>query len=252
MPAAHILILTGAGVSADSGVRTFRDAGGLWEGHRVEDVATPAGWARDPALVWRFYQLRRAQLRTVAPNAAHHALAGFAAAAASAGVGFTLVTQNVDDLHQRAGSATLAMHGELARLRCEACGDVVVDRDRLDPATFAACAACGHGRLRPHIVWFGEVPFHLDAIERALHDCTHFAAIGTSGQVWPAAGMLAEARARGAATWVQALEAPANLAASDRWRPGRAATAVPELLGEIACATGVRWPPPRTSPGTEA
>lgn len=240
--AEHVLVLTGAGVSADSGVRTFRDAGGLWEGHRVEDVATPAGWARDPALVWRFYQQRRAQLRDVAPNAAHRALAGFAAAAAAAGVGCTLVTQNVDDLHQRAGSEVLAMHGELLRLRCESCGAVVVDRERLDPERFAACGACGHPRLRPHIVWFGEVPFHLDAIERALRACTCFAAIGTSGQVWPAAGMLAQARAQGASTWVQALEAPRNLDARDRWRPGRAADVVPPLLAEIARQTGVCWP----------
>jgi NAD-dependent deacetylase len=238
----HVLVLTGAGVSADSGVRTFRDAGGLWEGHRVEDVATPEGWARDPAQVWRFYQQRRAQLREVAPNAAHRALAGFAAAASAAGVGFTLVTQNVDDLHQRAGSDTLAMHGELLRLRCEACHAVVVDRERLDPARFAPCGACGHPRLRPHIVWFGEVPFHLDAIEHALRACTHFVAIGTSGQVWPAAGMLAQARAQGAATWVQALDAPANLAPRDRWRPGRAAEAVAGMLAEIARETAVRWP----------
>ena len=242
MPAAHVLILTGAGVSADSGVRTFRDAGGLWEGHRVEDVATPEGWAHDPALVWRFYQLRRAQLRDVDPNAAHRALADFAAAAARAGVGCTLVTQNVDDLHQRAGSEVLAMHGELLRLRCEACDAVVVDRERLDPATFAACAHCGHDRLRPHIVWFGEMPFHLDAIDRALRACTCFAAIGTSGLVWPAAGMLAQARAQGAATWVQALDAPANLDPRDRWRPGRAAEVVPDLLREIARQTALRWP----------
>lgn len=242
MAAPHVVILTGAGVSADSGVRTFRDAGGLWEGHRVEDVATPAGWARDPALVWRFYQQRRAQLREVEPNAAHRALAGFAAAAAAQGVACTLVTQNVDDLHQRAGSEALAMHGELLRLRCEACDAIVVDRDRLDPERFAPCRACGHPRLRPHIVWFGEVPFHLDAIEQALRACSHFVAIGTSGQVWPAAGMLAQARAQGASTWVQALEAPRNLDARDRWRPGRAADVVPGLLREIARETAVRWP----------
>ncbi|MBM3974610.1 MAG: NAD-dependent deacylase [Planctomycetes bacterium] len=242
MVAPAVVILTGAGVSADSGVRTFRDAGGLWEGHRVEDVATPDGWARDPALVWRFYQQRRAQLRDVAPNAAHRALAGFAAAAQKAGVECTLVTQNVDDLHQRAGSDVLAMHGELLRLRCEACGVVAVDRERLDPARFASCGACGHPRLRPHIVWFGEVPFHLDAIERALRRCTCFVAIGTSGQVWPAAGMLAQARAQGAATWVQALAAPANLDARDHWRPGRAADVAPALLAEIARQTGVCWP----------
>jgi NAD-dependent deacetylase len=235
----HLLILTGAGISADSGVRTFRDAGGLWEGHRVEDVATPEGWARDPALVWRFYQERRRQLREVVPNAAHLALAASAMRLAAAGHRMTLVTQNVDDLHQRAGSAALAMHGELLRLRCERCGSVFVDRDHLDLGAFVPCAGCGHARLRPHIVWFGEVPFHLDAIAEALASCTHFAAIGTSGQVWPAAGMLAEARSRGAVTWVQALDAPGNLQAMDRWRPGRAAEAVPALLRELGDALGM-------------
>ncbi len=239
----HVLVLTGAGVSADSGVRTFRDAGGLWEGHRVEDVATPEGWSRDPALVWRFYQERRAQLRTVEPNAAHRALAAFARALAAAGHATTLVTQNVDDLHDRAGSDVLHMHGELARLRCEHCGQVVVDRDRVDPTCFLACAACGHARLRPHIVWFGEVPFHLDAIERALRSATHFVAIGTSGQVWPAAGMLQHARAAGAVTWVQSLDAPANLDARDRFRQGRAAVAVPTLLAELARELGVPFAP---------
>jgi NAD-dependent deacetylase len=239
----HVLVLTGAGVSADSGVRTFRDAGGLWEGHRVEDVATPDGWARDPALVWRFYQQRRAQLRTVEPNAAHEALAAFARAATAAGHTFTLVTQNVDDLHDRAGSDVLHMHGELARLRCEHCERVVVDRDRVDPAVFLPCAACGHARLRPHIVWFGEVPFHLDDIEHALRAVTHFVAIGTSGQVWPAAGMLQHARSAGAVTWVQALEPPANLDPRDRYREGRAAVAVPALLQELARELGVPFGP---------
>jgi NAD-dependent deacetylase len=236
----HIVVLTGAGVSADSGVRTFRDAGGLWEGHRIEDVATPGGWARDPAKVWRFYQQRRAQLREVAPNPAHHALAAAAREFAVAGHTFTLVTQNVDDLHARAGSDVLPMHGELLRLRCERCGDVVVDRDHLDPDAFVPCAACGHGRLRPHIVWFGEVPFHLAAIEVAMAACTHFVAIGTSGQVWPAAGMLQQARANGATTWVQALEAPANLTPADHWFAGRAAEVVPILLRELAAAVTAR------------
>jgi NAD-dependent deacetylase len=229
----HVLVLTGAGVSADSGVRTFRDAGGLWEGHRVEDVATPDGWARDPALVWRFYQERRAQLRTVAPNAAHDALAALANTLDAFGHTFTLVTQNVDDLHDRAGSDVLHMHGELAKLRCEMCDTVVEDRVHLDPGRFVPCAACGHARLRPHIVWFGEMPFHLPEIERALRRCTHFLAIGTSGKVWPAAGMLQQARAAGAVTWVQALEPPDNLDGRDRYRQGRAAEVVPDLLGEL-------------------
>lgn len=235
----HVLVLTGAGISADSGVRTFRDAGGLWEGHRVEDVATPEGWARDPRLVWRFYQERRAQLRGVEPNAAHRALASFAQTLAAAGGELTLVTQNVDDLHDRAGSDVLHMHGELLRLRCEACEQVVVDRDSLDVAAFVPCRGCGHVRVRPHIVWFGEVPFHLDDIERALRTCTHFVAIGTSGKVWPAAGMLQAARRTGAITWVQSLDAPDNLDRRDRYRQGRAAAVVPALLGELARELGV-------------
>lgn len=242
MTAQHVVVLTGAGVSADSGVRTFRDAGGLWEGHRVEDVATPEGWDADPRLVWRFYQERRKQLRSVQPNTAHTALATFARAAQAAGHAFTLVTQNVDDLHQRAGSDVLAMHGELQKLRCEQCGHVLVDTLHVDPGRFVPCPECAHARLRPHIVWFGEMPFFLPEIERALAACTQFVAIGTSGQVYPAAGMLAQARSRGAATWVQALEAPTNLTAGDRFRPGRAALVVPELLGELASALSLRWP----------
>lgn len=240
----HIVVLTGAGISADSGVRTFRDADGLWEGHRVEDVATPDGWERDPRLVWRFYQERRLQLRSVQPNAAHVALATFARAAQAAGHTFTLVTQNVDDLHVRAGSEVLAMHGELLRLRCEQCEEVVVDTLHVDPWRFVPCATCGHARLRPHIVWFGEVPFHLPQIERALGRCTHFLAIGTSGVVWPAAGMLHQARAQGAVTWVQSLEPPANLDPRDRYRRGRAAEVVPQLLAELATELGLMaWPP---------
>jgi NAD-dependent deacetylase len=242
MASHHVLVLTGAGVSADSGVRTFRDAGGLWEGHRVEDVATPEGWARDPALVWRFYQERRAQLRAVEPNAAHRALAAFARPLAATGHSLTLVTQNVDDLHDRAGSEVLHMHGELARLRCELCEHVVVDRDNVDAERFLPCSACGHARLRPHIVWFGEMPFHMGDIERALRGATHFVAIGTSGQVWPAAGMLQHARAAGAVTWVQSLDAPANLDRRDRFRQGRAAVAVPALLAELARELGVPFP----------
>ncbi|HEB51995.1 MAG TPA: NAD-dependent deacylase [bacterium] len=229
----HLVVMTGAGVSADSGVRTFRDAGGLWEGHRPEDVATPEAWARDPRLVWRFYQERRAQLRTVEPNAAHRALAHAADALAAQGERLTLITQNVDDLHERAGSEALHMHGELASLRCERCGDRVRDLDRVAPDEFLPCAVCGHARLRPDIVWFGEVPFHLDAIEQALLTCTHFLAIGTSGQVWPAAGMLHTARSRGARTFVQALELPANADPLDTFVEGRACEVVPRLLRDL-------------------
>jgi NAD-dependent deacetylase len=238
----HVLVLTGAGISADSGVRTFRDAGGLWEGHAVEDVATPEGWERDPRLVWRFYQERRAQLRQVQPNAAHHALATFAATLRQHGHTFTLVTQNVDDLHDRAGSDVLHMHGELQRLRCERCEVVVHDTLHVDPGRFVPCPECEHPRLRPHIVWFGEVPFHLPEIDRALRDCTHFAAIGTSGKVYPAAGMLQQARARGAVTWVQSLDPPDNLDQRDEYRQGRAVEVVPTMLREIAAAIGSNLP----------
>ncbi len=230
--ARHLVVMTGAGISADSGVQTFRDSGGLWEGHRPEDVATPEAWARDPELVWRFYQARRAQLKDVAPNPAHHALAAAAEDSATRGDRFTLVTQNVDDLHERAGSDAIHMHGELAQLRCERCELRRRDLEQTAPA-FLPCPACGHARLRPDIVWFGEVPFHLDAIEAALQSCTDFVAIGTSGQVWPAAGMLHAARSRGAKTWVQALEVPANAEAEDTFVRGRAADVVPALMEQV-------------------
>ncbi len=234
----HVVVLTGAGASADSGVRTFRDAGGTWEGHDVLQVATPEGWRRDRRLVWSFYQARRAQLREVEPNAAHVALVRLERELEAAGHGFTLVSQNVDDLHRRAGSTVIEMHGNLARLRCERCGATVEDRDHVDPEVFVPCDACGHDALRPDVVWFGELPFGLDEIERALRRCTHFAAIGTSGQVYPAAGLLEAARAGGARTWVNALEAPANLHPDDRFLPGRAGEVVPGwvdgLLADLA------------------
>src|SRR5688572_28168347 len=199
---ARVVVMTGAGVSADSGLRTFRDAGGLWEGHRPEDVATPEAWALDRTTVWRFYQQRRAQMRTVTPNAAHAALAQLQArCAVRAGVGFTLITQNVDDLHERAGSVPVHMHGEIAVLRCERCGRKVRDLEQVDAARFVACHGCGHEAMRPDVVWFGEVPLHLEVIEAAMQDCTHFVAVGTSGVVWPAAGLLGAARQRGAATF---------------------------------------------------
>ena len=234
----HIVILTGAGISADSGVRTFRDAGGLWEGHRPEDVATPDAWARDRAMVWRFYQARRAQLATVEPNDAHRALADLARRAEARGGRLTLITQNVDDLHARAGSDALHMHGEISVLRCERCGHRVRDLEQVDPDTFVPCAKCGHSAMRPDVVWFGEVPVHLDAIERAMLTCSHFVAIGTSGAVWPAAGLLQSARELGAPTWVQALEPPDNLDPADHFRPGRAASVVPGLVEEVARLAG--------------
>ncbi len=226
-----VVVLTGAGVSADSGVATFRGAGGLWEGHRIEDVATPAAWRRDPELVWRFYQLRRAALASVEPNAAHRALVDLEQRLTAAGARFTLVTQNVDDLHERAGSKNLLhMHGELAVLRCERCDARVRDLERVAPESFVPCAVCTHARLRPDVVWFGEMPYHMDAIDRALVRCTHFLAVGTSGVVYPAAGFLQLARESGARTFVQALERPDNVGAVDTFVGGRAYEAVPALI----------------------
>jgi NAD-dependent deacetylase len=230
---ASVVVLTGAGVSADSGLATFRDAGGLWEGHQVEEVATPGAWAADPRLVWRFYQLRRAALGEVEPNPAHAALARLEAACARAEVDFLLVTQNVDDLHERAGSDPVHMHGELAMLRCERCGHRERNLAALDPVTFVACSHCEHDRLRPDIVWFGELPMHLDRIERRLRRATHFLSIGTSGLVYPAAGFLTAARAAGAHTWVNSLDEPSNLHPSDDFHPGRAAEVVPRLVDEL-------------------
>jgi NAD-dependent deacetylase len=233
-PELAVVVLTGAGISADSGVATFRGAGGLWEGHRIEDVATPGAWRRDPELVWRFYQLRRAALRTVEPNPAHRALVDLERRLAAAGARFTLVTQNVDDLHERAGSRNLLhMHGELSVLRCERCDARVRDREHLEPDEFVACAACGHARLRPDVVWFGEMPYHLGSIERDVAACTHFLAVGTSGVVYPAAGYLQLARECGARTWVQSLERPENVHASDQFVLGRAADTLPALLERL-------------------
>ncbi|HPF12677.1 MAG TPA: DUF952 domain-containing protein [Planctomycetota bacterium] len=226
-PGDHWVVLTGAGISADSGLETFRGGGGLWEGHRIEEVATPEAWERQPEVVWRFYQERRRALLGVEPNAGHRALARLEAHASARGIGFTLISQNVDDLHERAGSTVLAMHGQLLRLRCEPCGATVEDREHFDPRAWVACPDCGAARLRPDIVWFGEIPYHLDAIEQALGKVTHFLACGTSGAVYPAAGLLAAARGQGAQTWVNALERPANLDERDTFLEGRASEVLP-------------------------
>lgn len=236
-PLRALVVLGGAGLSADSGLPTFRGAGGLWEGRRVEDVATPQAWRRDPAAVWRFYQLRRAALVGARPNAAHLALARLQRELAARGAPLLLATQNVDDLLEQARAEALHVHGSLAHLRCERCGRVVHDLEHLDPDAFVPCGACGHARLRPDVVWFGELPRGLDEVERALDAASHFVAIGTSGQVWPVAGLLDIARRRGAATIVQALEAPENMAPQDDFRAGRAAEIVPGLVEELLAAT---------------
>jgi NAD-dependent deacetylase len=225
----RVVVLTGAGVSAESGLKTFRDEGGLWEGHDVKEVATPEAFARDPDLVHRFYDARRRQLREVEPNAAHRALARLEH---ESGHDVLLVTQNVDDLHERAGSRdVLHMHGELLKARCLACGARVEWREDLLPRP--PCPRCGTPALRPDVVWFGEVPYHLDAIYDALWDCDVFAAIGTSGVVYPAAGFVRTARSAGARTIEMNLGASEVASAFDEVREGPATVTVPAWVDEL-------------------
>lgn len=189
-PSTKLFVLTGAGISAESGIATFRDANGLWENHRVEEVASPEGFAASPATVWRFYAQRRAQAATVKPNPAHAALAG---AERICGDNFFLATQNVDNLHEAAGSQRLIhMHGELFKTRCS--DDDCTTLPFVDMrSSFAELPRCSCGALqRPHIVWFGEVPFELHKIKRNVQACDIFVTIGSSGVVYPAAGLVRE------------------------------------------------------------
>ena len=228
----RIVILTGAGISRESGLHTFRDAGGLWATVRIEDVCTPEAFARDPQRVHDFYNGRRAQLTGVAPNAAHRALAWLEhELGQSPERELLVVTQNVDDLHERAGSRRLLhMHGELRRLRCDACG-ATPDWDA--PAgTGTPCPACAATALRPDVVWFGEEPMHMQAISRALMRCDLFVAIGTSGTVYPAAGFVQ--LASGHARTVEL-----NLEPSDGWSQfddsltGPATALVPAFVDDV-------------------
>lgn len=225
-----IVILTGAGVSAESGLGTFRDAGGVWTRVRLEDVATPEAFARDPAMVRAFYDARRAAMRAAAPNEAHRALARLQAARLDA----LIVTQNVDDLHERAGARNLIhMHGELARALCAGCGA----RWPFDAEAMTAedlCPVCGDaGGVRPDVVWFGEIPYGMERIMAALEGCGLFVAIGTSGAVWPAAGFVAEASRAGAATLELNLERSEVSDLFDETRRGPASEIVPLWVAEL-------------------
>lgn len=237
-PTSSIVVLTGAGISAESGVPVFRGNQGLWEGHRFEDVATPRAFAKDPQMVHRFYNMRRAALRNVEPNAAHHALRRLEEAWPG---GFLLITQNVDDLHDRAGSQKLVhLHGELRKARCEAC-EMVLPWDG-DLSTAMPCPECQHSAsLRPHIVWFGEMPFELERIQVALEGCGLFISIGTSGNVYPAAGFV-EWVSPFALTVEMNLEAGMNSESFFEHRLGPASQTVPalveELLAGLASAPG--------------
>ena len=226
----NIVILTGAGISAESGLATFRGPDGLWEGHRVEDVATPEAFARDPALVHSFYDARRARLAEVQPNAAHEALARLDEQWPGE---LLIVTQNVDDLHERAGAKRLLhMHGELASGWCLACdGRFEWSGPMGEEASCPGCQVAG--RVRPDIVWFGEMPYEMDRIDRALSGCDLFVSIGTSGAVYPAAGFVQTARYCGARTLEINLEPSQGSIFFDEHRFGRAGVEVPNWVGEL-------------------
>ena len=230
---AAIVVLTGAGISAESGLPTFRGADGLWAGRRLEEVATAEAFARRPDLVQRFYDQRRRQLLAaeVAPNPAHLALAGLEARWPGS---VLIVTQNIDDLHERAGSrAVIHMHGQLLKARCTACAGICAWRS--DLATEHRCPGCGQGRaLRPHVVWFGEMPLELDAIHEALAACALFLAVGTSGQVYPAAGFVEEVRRHGRAHTVELnLEPSAVDGLFSERRYGPASAILPHYVEEL-------------------
>lgn len=223
--AGNIVVLTGAGISAESGVPTFRASDGLWCGHRVEAVATPEGFEANPALVQAFYNERRRQLRDVVPNAAHHALARLAVAWPG---DVLVVTQNVDDLHDRAHASAgaqpvLHMHGELLKARHVVTGEV---RDWSTDIPVES-------DLRPHIVWFGEMPFDMDRIEQALADCDLFLSIGTSGNVYPAAGFVSAAKRAGAHTVELNLEPSLGHGLFDEKILGTATQVVPEFVAKL-------------------
>lgn len=230
----RVLVLTGAGVSAESGVPTFRGSDGLWEGHAVEQVASPEGFAADPALVWRFYSLRRQAAARVQPNEGHRALARLEE---KLGDRFLLATQNVDGLHARAGSRRLiAMHGELFMSRCERCESPFPDERLFLAPPLPVCGDCG-GAERPHIVWFGEAldPAHLRAIDRFIGEAGEqliFLAVGTSGLVYPAAALVDLARQVGGQTWlVDLAPSPEHARRFDHVVAGPSGQVLPQLLG---------------------
>jgi NAD-dependent deacetylase len=235
-----IVVLTGAGISQESGISTFRDSDGLWENESIEDVATPRGYRRNPEKVLNFYnQLRRKLLGAdIAPNAAHKALARLEAEAARLGEQVLIVTQNVDNLHERAGAKNLLhLHGELLKARCEGCRAVLPweqDLTRRD-----VCPQCGEaGHLRPHIVWFEEMPLYMPEIEHALAGCKLFVSIGTSGAVYPAAGFVTLARQAGASTLELNLERSLGANSFHAGHYGKASEVVPAWVEEYLQKTG--------------
>ena len=224
----RLFVLTGAGISAESGLATFRGSGGLWNGYRVEQVATPDAWRADPVLVWNFYSMRRRDALLARPNAAHLALAKIEQRLQDR---FYLCTQNVDDLHERAGSLRVHhMHGSLFQSRCVRCNRPFADQAVYETAAdLPRCEECGKP-VRPHIVWFGETPLDMEQIYRELERATCLLVVGTSGSVYPAAGLVIVANSRGIRTIYVGPEAPLNASAFDEILLGPATAVLPSLL----------------------
>jgi len=227
----QVFVLTGAGISAESGIPTFRDSDGLWSGYRIEDVATPEAWEANPEMVWQFYSMRRRDAQSCEPNPAHHALA---ALEGEIGERLFLCTQNVDDLHERAGSRNLVhMHGELFTSRCEAnCGEpVFVDRNFYESASQIPACSCG-AQVRPNIVWFGEYPLEMERIMREIDRCTVMIVVGTSGNVHPAASFVhwANQRTTSARTYYVGPENPLNAGAFTEVILGKAGAVLPKVF----------------------
>ncbi len=235
-PDHRIVILTGAGISKESGLDTFRDADGIWAKVRLEDVATPEGYQRNPRLVHDFYNARRANLAnpSVQPNAAHQALARLERDWPGE---VLLVTQNIDDLHERGGSRNLIhMHGELFRVTCTACGVIREERGEIDPDT--VCPSCQTvGTTRPHVVWFGEMPLEMERIYEALETCRLFVSIGTSGTVYPAAGFVQAAALAGASTVELNMERSVGADLFDEHIQGPATETVPAFVDRLLAAS---------------
>lgn len=232
----RIFVLTGAGVSAESGLGTFRDKDGLWAKYDLQEVATPEGFAADPGKVWDFYSARRLNLAAAKPNAAHLALAELQLLCAGAGGEALICTQNIDDLHEQAGATdVIHMHGELAKSRCAPCGHVFPDPHAFGPER--DCPACGEvGRVRPHVVWFGEMPLEMERIYHALDQADLFVSIGTSGSVYPAAGFVAAARANGVVTVELNLEPSENAFMFEQGLYGPASEVTPHWVARLRAA----------------
>jgi NAD-dependent deacetylase len=229
-PTDRVFILTGAGVSTESGIPTFRGVNGLWRNYRIEEVASPDAWRRDPRLVWEFYSMRRRVAAAAKPNRAHFALAKLGQSLEDR---LFLCTQNVDDLHEQAGSKhVIHMHGELFKSRCDRCNRPPFrDKSTCDPPAELPRCECGGG-IRPHICWFGEVPFELDRIFHALNECTIFMAVGTSGVVEPAASFVAHVAGRARTIYVGP-EEPANVSSFTEYHLGKAGEILPNLFNLV-------------------